>query len=122
MRASVAALLVLVFLAAPCVAVKPTLSSDDVIENSWASKAPMQVARSSLGVAVVNDKIYAIGGTTENGVVNTNEEYNPVSDTWTYKKPMPTPRENFAITSYQNKIYCVGGSLNNGTATEANEV
>jgi len=96
-------------------------------EDSWTSKAPMQVARSDLGVAAVNGKIYAIGGNTENGhvpntsendykalgwIVATNEEYDPATDTWTFKKPMPTPRCNFGIAVYQNKIYCIGGITN----------
>jgi len=87
MSKSVAAMLVLLFLVASCiVAVKPALSSaDDSAENTWVSKAPMQVARSGVGVAVVNGKIYAIGGSTEKGLVGTNEEYDPATDTWTYK-------------------------------------
>jgi hypothetical protein len=32
------------------------------VEDSWVSKAPMQEARSGLGVAVVDDCLYAIGG------------------------------------------------------------
>jgi hypothetical protein len=105
-------LLVLVFLAASCLSVsKPAFSSaSGVAENTWTQKAPMQTARDGLGVAVVNGKIYAIGGFTENGVVGTNEEYDPETDTWTFKKPMPTPRQLFAVAVYQNKIYCLGGT------------
>jgi N-acetylneuraminic acid mutarotase len=128
MRKSAALLLVLVFLTASCLMVaKPAFSSADVAEDSWASKAPMQVARSGLGVAAVNGKIYAIGGSVENGVVGTNEEYDPATDTWSFKKPMPTPRYGFAIAVYQNKIYCIGGSssigyYSNGSITGVNEV
>jgi N-acetylneuraminic acid mutarotase len=105
----------LLFMVASCMAVKPALSSVDAsAENTWVSKASMQVARSGLGVAVVNGKIYAIGGRAENGVTNTNEEYDPATDTWTYKKPMPTPRERFGIAVYQNKIYCIGGCRDGG--------
>ena len=114
MSKSVAAILVLFFMVGSCVAVKPALSAADVIEDSWASKAPMHVARRSLSVAVVNGKIYAIGGNAENGYVSTNEEYNPATDTWTYKKPMPTPRYRFATAVYQNKIYCIGGVTSDG--------
>ncbi|MCW3999120.1 MAG: hypothetical protein NWE93_02650 [Candidatus Bathyarchaeota archaeon] len=77
-------------------------------ENTWTEKAPMQQARCDLGVAVVDGKIYAIGGNTENGEVATNEEYDPATDTWVYKASMPTSCSAFAITVYNNKIYCFG--------------
>jgi N-acetylneuraminic acid mutarotase len=91
----------------------------------------MHEARSYIGVAVVNGKIYAIGGSTQQGsspdnlsggFVGTNEEYDPETDTWTYKRAMPTPRHYFATAVSQNKIYCIGGYLNNGTVTRVNEV
>ena len=123
MRKSAALLLALVFLTVSCISItKPAFSSEEMEENSWTSKAPMHVARSSLRVAVVNGKIYAIGGGAETGVVGTNEEYDPATDMWAFKKSMPTPREVFAIAAYQNKIYCVGGYTSNGTVTGVNEV
>jgi hypothetical protein len=108
-------------------------------EDSWTTKASMQQARSGLGVAAVNGKIYAIGGTTSSGFapsipgsavlgnrdigghVGTNEEYDPETDTWTYKQSMPTPRIVFATAVYQNRIYCIGGKTGNGY-TGINEV
>ena len=119
---SVAVMLVLVFLTASLIMTAKPVSAATPVENSWTSKAPMHVARSDLGVAAVNGKIYAIGGNAENGVVGTNEEYDPTTDTWTYKKAMPTPRHYFATAVYQNKIYCIGGYINNGTVTGVNEV
>jgi N-acetylneuraminic acid mutarotase len=79
--------------------------------NTWVSKALMQVARSGLGVATVNGKIYAIGGFVVNGVVTgANEEYDPTTDTWESKASMPTPRVHFATAGHKNKIYCIGGT------------
>jgi len=121
MSKTVAAMLVLFFMIASCLMAKPALSSEETEENSWVSEASMQVARSGLGVAVVNGKIYAIGGSAENGVVGTNEEYDPATNTWTYKKPMPTPRYGFATAVYQNKIYCIGG-FTSDSVTGVNEV
>jgi N-acetylneuraminic acid mutarotase len=91
-------------------------------ENSWTTKKPMPTARGGLGVAVVNDKIYAIGGVSNDTQLAVNEEYNPVTDTWTTKASMPTARSGFAIAVYQNKIYCIGGITGDSSITEVNEV
>jgi hypothetical protein len=109
MRKSVVSLLAL-FLAALClIAVKPASSSSAVAaENTWTQKAPMQQARADLGVAVVNGKIYAIGGNAG----GTNEEYNPATNTWVYRAPMPTPSSMFVTAVCQDKIYCIGAGMN----------
>jgi len=72
----------------------------------------MQVARSDLGAAVVNGKIYAIGGIAEGKVLGVTEEYNPTTDSWALKAPMPTPSSAFATAVYHNKIYCIGAGIN----------
>jgi N-acetylneuraminic acid mutarotase len=117
MRRIIAVLVVFVILAASCVIIgKPAWG----FEDSWSTKASMRVARSHLGVAEVNGKIYAVGG--YNGkVLGTNEEYDPTTDTWISKTPMPTPRMDFGIAVFQNKIYCIGGQNSNG-AIGVNEV
>jgi hypothetical protein len=121
MSRSVAFLLVLLFMVASCMMIKPVFSLADVTENTWVTKTPMHQARGFLGVATVNGKIYAIGGKvlayqdklrTESKAVGTNEEYDPETDTWTYKKPMPSPMANFGIAVYQNRIYCISGNVN----------
>jgi hypothetical protein len=77
----------------------------------WVSKAPMQEARSDVGVAVVNGKIYAIGGRNSTySLVSNNEMYDPSSDTWTTLASMPTARARFGIAACQNKIYVIGGT------------
>jgi N-acetylneuraminic acid mutarotase len=94
-------------------------------EGPWVSKAPMHEGRSGLGVAVVNGKIYAIGGANPSGTGGfsaTNEEYDPATDTWTFKASMPTPRSDFGIAVCQNEIYCIGGYTVGFTATAVNEV
>ena len=114
MRKSVALMLILIFLAASCMARAEPASAP--VPGSWAPKAPMHMARAGLGVAAVNGKIYAIGGDARSekwpyvgSFVGTNEEYNPETDTWTFRASMPTPRCDFAIGAYKNKIYCIGG-------------
>ena len=85
-------------------------------QSSWTTMTPMPTARGGFGVAVVDGKIYAIGGLNGNNHARSAliEEYNPQTDGWTSKMPMPTPRSGFAIAVYQNKIYVIGGTVGNG--------
>jgi hypothetical protein len=124
MRKWLTLLLVLVFLTASCLMAKSAFSSaSGVAENTWTQKEPMPTARGGLGVATVNGKIYAIGGSIQNvynspssswEIVGTNEEYDHTTNTWTTKKPMPTPRVYFATAVHQDKIYCFGGIIGLG--------
>eukprot|EP00035_Acanthoeca_spectabilis_P014745 m.286417 g.286417 ORF g.286417 m.286417 type:complete len:929 (-) comp16210_c0_seq2:80-2866(-) len=61
--------------------------------SGWVTRASMHVARNHLGAAVVNGKVYALGGQEDEdeGCSNKNvvEEYNPTTDTWTILPGMP---------------------------------
>jgi N-acetylneuraminic acid mutarotase len=85
----------------------------------WTTKVPITQARTSLGVAVVSGKIYAICGFSSDQAkfLSVNEEYNPATDNWNTKAAMPTPRSGCAVTVCQNKIYVIGGQTEffNGT-------
>jgi Kelch motif len=124
MGKTLALAIVLVFLTASSIIVALPVSGATTDENTWVELAPMHIARAWLGVAAVNGKVYAIGGSTASGFepasfpygninadhfVGTNEEYDPTNNTWSYKAPMPTPRMSFAIAVIQGKIYCIGG-------------
>jgi hypothetical protein len=103
--------LILLLLLVSLLAVTPVTGASD--EDSWIELKPMPTARSGLGVAVVDGKIYAIGGCCNGSYLGTNEMYDPETDTWTTKTLMPTPRSSFAIATYQNKIYVIGGYAGN---------
>jgi N-acetylneuraminic acid mutarotase len=108
-----------VLLMAFSVVVAPFLTVEKVNaqeDDSWIALEPMTTARSGLGVAVVGGKIYAIGGQNGDGVLNVNEEYDPVTNQWTSKTSMPTARSDFAIAVFQNKIYVIGGTNGSGIA------
>ncbi len=102
----------LLFLAATLLFSTDSTSGTDSAENIWTNEAPISQARSNLGVAVVNGKIYVIGGKNDSqSLLGTNEMYDPETGKWVSKTPMPTPRSQFAISVYQNKIYVIGGLL-----------
>jgi N-acetylneuraminic acid mutarotase len=100
-----AVLLVVAFLTASCIITVKSASA--LSPNSWSSKSPMPTEKAFFGVAVVDGKIYTIGGA--GGV---NEVYDPATDTWATKKPMPNPRTSFAIAACENRIYVIGGYTN----------
>jgi N-acetylneuraminic acid mutarotase len=74
----------------------------------WFTKANMPTARYGLAAVEVNGKIYAIGG-YNGGVLQTNEEYDPVTNTWQIRTGMPTGRIWFAAATVNGKIYALGG-------------
>jgi len=126
-------LLLTALLCASFLTIEISPSYGNLVPNTWEELAPMPTPRSQLGLAAVDNKIFAIGGDTRSGswpysgsIVGTNEEYNTAKDTWSTKTPMPTPRSRFAIAAYQGRIYCFGGisGINEVTMTvsKTNEV
>ncbi|MDP6597310.1 MAG: kelch repeat-containing protein, partial [Candidatus Poribacteria bacterium] len=85
----------------------------DPVTDTWTRKADMSIARSSMASAVVDGKIYVIGGATniDNMVLNTVEVYDPVTDTWAKKADMPTARWEPSAVVVGGKIYVIGGNI-----------
>jgi len=98
------------------------ISIANAVEDSWTTLAEMPTARSGLGVAVVDEKIYALGGGYGLGPLGNNEMYDPATDTWTTKNPILTPRSQFGVAVVENKIYLIGGGVSGMPTTSLNEV
>lgn len=105
----------------------------DPANDSWKALAPLPTKRGSPNAAVVNGKIYVIGGASVNPgsketavhparpqrVTGTNEVYDPATNTWETRSPMPTTRNHAAIGVVNNKIYVIGGRVGNAFITRA---
>jgi hypothetical protein len=65
--------------------------------NSWGTGASMPTARAYLGIAVLNDVLYAIGGFDGTNWLSTVEQYTPIG----YGRAPP----QIQITSPENKTY-----------------
>ena len=78
----------------------------------------MPTAREHLASAVVNGKLYVVGGRV-GGLehnLDANEVYDPVKNTWTSLEPMPSKRGGLAAaSSTDGDIYVFGGEENAGT-------
>ena len=91
-----------------------TLSSAQT-QDYWTLKAPLPIAQNFWGqhAAVVNNKIYTLGGCANDGTCSVTGnvwEYDPWHDRWTAKRPMPTKRLGVQTAVVNNKIYVIGGS------------
>ena len=80
--------------------------------DTWTQRADMPTARATLGTAVVNGQIYAIGGWTQIPMqvyFSTVEVYDPATDTWMQRADMPTARSGLSPVAVDGKIYAIGG-------------
>jgi RNA polymerase sigma factor (sigma-70 family) len=83
-------------------------------DGTWTKMADMPTARDEFSTSAVNGKIYAIGGSGNNGQISTVEEYDPVKDEWIKKTDMPAARCNESTCAVNGKIYAFGGWRNGG--------
>jgi N-acetylneuraminic acid mutarotase len=88
----------------------PTVEEYDPATDTWTRKADMPTGRSCLTTAVVNGKVYAIGGLTSEGCLSEAEEYDPATDTWTKRANMSDLRYFLSSAVVDNRIYVMGGS------------
>ena len=90
--------------------------------NTWTTKSPMPTARHHLQTAVIDGKLFALGGRILGDGVpsedvdeaisnfNRNEMYDPQTDSWTVRQPMLVKRSGFtASASSDGNIYVFGG-------------
>jgi N-acetylneuraminic acid mutarotase len=83
--------------------------------DTWTQKADMPYANAFCGIAVVNEIIYLIGGTTKlfSSPISTVIAYDPVTESWTQKADMPTARCSLSACVVDGKIYTFGGTDQN---------
>jgi kelch-like protein 17 (actinfilin)/kelch-like protein 20 len=91
--------------------------------DPWTNKTPIPTGRGFTGGAVVDDKIYVIGGFPSHyAVTGVNEMYDPATDTWTEMDSLPVKRCGHATCAYDGKIYVFGGLYDNPYAYAQNNV
>jgi len=77
----------------------------DPDSNTWDTIASMSVARSGVASAVLNGKLYAIGG---NGLSSV-EVYDPSTNAWSTGPSLPSEVHMGAAISTNGMIYLIGG-------------
>lgn len=82
----------------------------DFISRRWAKMESMSTERSDFTMVILRGMIYAIGGNSEHGILNTVEIYDSATNSWTQGSPMIVPRKDATIAVHKNKIYAIGGT------------
>jgi len=81
----------------------------------WTNGSKMPTPRSAMAAALLDDKIYVVGGqgskVKKDKVV---EVYDIKSDKWTPGPSLPEPLDHLGMASYDGKLYVVGGTLKYG--------
>ena len=92
------------------------LEAYDSGTNTWATKASIPVVLNSMGIGVVNGKLYAVGGMQACAPCTARTSlyvYDPTGDTWSTKTSMTTARLNVMAASVNNTLYAIGGATGN---------
>ena len=87
----------------------------DPVTNAWEAVAPMATARQEHAVAVLDGKLYAVGG-YDGGCLSSVERYDPATNAWEEVAPMAAARDCHVMAVLDGKLYAVGGNggFNNG--------
>ena len=88
--------------------------SMSLAQDKWENKADMPTPKCCLNAVVVNNLIYAMGGSDDRPCCKGQpfgsvEVYNPLTDKWTKGPDMPTTRSSFVAGVVNGKIYVLGG-------------
>ena len=96
----------------------------DPTGDAWEAVAPMPAARWCPAVAVLGEKLYLFGGSSEDddegGVLEKCMRFDPIANTWEPLPDLPTPRSGAAAAAFGGEVWVVGGS--DGTQLKTVEV
>ncbi|NXT01113.1 KLHL4 protein, partial [Jacana jacana] len=86
-----------------------TIEKYDLRTNSWIQIGTMNGRRLQFGVAVIDNKLYIVGGRDGLKTSNIVECFNPVTKVWTIMPPMSTHRHGLGVAMLEGPMYAVGG-------------
>uniref|UniRef100_A0A182J6L3 Uncharacterized protein n=1 Tax=Anopheles atroparvus TaxID=41427 RepID=A0A182J6L3_ANOAO len=79
------------------------------VTETWRPCSPMSVPRNRVGVAVMDELLYAVGGSSGSDYHNTVEYYDPETDRWTLVQPMQSKRLGVGVAVVNRLLYAIGG-------------
>ncbi|XP_073400557.1 actin-binding protein IPP isoform X2 [Dendrobates tinctorius] len=81
----------------------------DTFSQYWSTVSSLHQARSGMSTAVLEGKIYVVGGEKDSMIFDCVECYDPVTKQWTAVASMNQPRCSLGVCSCHGAIYAMGG-------------
>uniref|UniRef100_A0A1B0CL03 BTB domain-containing protein n=1 Tax=Lutzomyia longipalpis TaxID=7200 RepID=A0A1B0CL03_LUTLO len=79
------------------------------VTEQWRPCSPMTVPRNRVGVAVMDELLYAVGGAAGSEYHNTVEYFDPEDDRWVLVQPMHSKRLGVGVAVVNRLLYAIGG-------------
>ncbi|XP_006824297.1 kelch-like protein 12 [Saccoglossus kowalevskii] len=77
--------------------------------DRWTSVTPMRSIRRGVGLATLQNVLYAVGGSDGLNALNCVECFDPQTDCWRMVAPLLAHRSSVAVVTFQNHLYAFGG-------------
>ena len=87
--------------------------------DSWSTGAADPTPFAGSGSAVLDGKLYVVGGCTDSCGSTDVQVYDPDADSWSTAADYPEPVSWEACGGIDGVLYCAGGSTDDGTITDA---
>ncbi|XP_076046546.1 actin-binding protein IPP-like isoform X2 [Oratosquilla oratoria] len=81
----------------------------DTFRKDWTRVCPMEIGRILPGIAILNGRIFVVGGEQESRILANGEVYDPQEDVWTTMASMVIPRCEFGLCAHDGFLYAFGG-------------
>ncbi len=94
----------------------------DVRDDRWAKLPSMPIASGSLGAAILEGRLVAVGGEDSTRVIDAVQSYDLGSRRWSQLDALPTPRHGLGVAAFGDALYALGGALGTGHLESTNTV
>lgn len=90
--------------------VEIVVAAEDNPLGHWITRAPLPTARQELATAVLDGRIYVVGGMDAAGTALARVDvFDPEANSWSVAAPLPEPRHHLGLAAAQGRIYAIGG-------------
>jgi hypothetical protein len=76
---------------------------------AWAARANAPAARQEVGAALVDGKVWVVGGLNASGTTARVDSYDPAANRWAQGPDLPVALHHLAVAAFRGELVVVGG-------------